>query len=88
MGTCCAAHLAAKIRDYASNAENGAVTVNVIENSFGSTVQYHGICGHIIGRQTVTTGDDSSSETQSVEGPVFCANIAEFTVSYYPKKES
>ncbi len=34
MGTCCAAHLAAKVRDYAPNAENGAVTVNVVENSF------------------------------------------------------
>ena len=32
MGTCCQAHLATKIRDYAKNAQNGAVTVTVIEN--------------------------------------------------------
>jgi len=32
MGTCCSAHLATKIRDYAKNAQNGAVTVTVIEN--------------------------------------------------------
>ncbi len=87
MGTCCAAHLAAKVRDYALNAENGAVTIKVLENPPGDTAQYHGICGHIIGRQTVTTADNFSSETQSVEGPVFCANIAEFVVSYFPKKE-
>jgi hypothetical protein len=32
MGTCCSAHLATKIRNYASNAQNGAVTVVVLEN--------------------------------------------------------
>ena len=32
MGTCCGAHLQTKIRDYARNAQNGAVTVTVIEN--------------------------------------------------------
>lgn len=32
MGTCCAAHLAAKVRDNAPNAENGAITVTVVEN--------------------------------------------------------
>jgi hypothetical protein len=32
MGTCCEAHLTTKIRDYAKNAQNGAVTVTVIEN--------------------------------------------------------
>ena len=32
MGTCCQAHLATKVRDYAKNAQNGAVTVTVIEN--------------------------------------------------------
>ena len=42
MGTCCAAHLAAKVRDYAPNAENGAVTVTVIENPGG-------ICSYKIG---------------------------------------
>jgi len=32
MGTCCAAHLATKVRNYALNAQNGAVTVTVVEN--------------------------------------------------------
>ncbi len=32
MGTCCGAHLQTKVRDYAKDAQNGAVTVNVIEN--------------------------------------------------------
>lgn len=36
LGTCCAAHLAAKVRDYAPDAENGAVTVTVIENPSNS----------------------------------------------------
>lgn len=29
MGTCCSAHLATKIREYAPDAQNGAVTVQV-----------------------------------------------------------
>ncbi len=34
MGTCCSAHLATKVRTYALDAQNGAVTVKpiVIEN--------------------------------------------------------
>ncbi len=32
MGTCCGAHLQTKVRDYAKNAQNGAVTVTIIEN--------------------------------------------------------
>lgn len=32
MGTCCEAHLGTKVRDYALNAQNGAVTVQLIEN--------------------------------------------------------
>lgn len=32
LGTCCAMHLAAKIWEYAPNAQNGAVTVQRIEN--------------------------------------------------------
>jgi hypothetical protein len=34
MGTCCGAHLQTKIRNYARNAQNGAVTVTVVENPF------------------------------------------------------
>lgn len=33
MGTCCGAHLASKVRDYAPNAQNGAVTVTVIDRT-------------------------------------------------------
>ena len=33
MGTCCAAHLAAMVRDLTPNAENGAITVKTVENS-------------------------------------------------------
>lgn len=83
MGTCCAAHLAAKIREYASNAENGAVTVTVIEDSIRQNTEPP--CSHIVGRQTTTTATHALPGTQSVEGPVYCANIAEFAVSYYPK---
>ena len=32
LGTCCEAHLTTKIRDYAKNAQNGAVTITIIEN--------------------------------------------------------
>lgn len=32
MGTVCSAHLACTVREYAPNAENGAVTVRVVEN--------------------------------------------------------
>lgn len=31
MGTCCTAHLATKARDYAQNAQNGAVTVTLVQ---------------------------------------------------------
>ena len=79
MGTCCAAHLAAKVRDYAPNAENGAVTVKVVENPpKGAT---HQACGFVLGRT-------ERFETGYVLGTqVHCVSPAEFTVSYYPKKE-
>ena len=40
MGTCCGAHLETKIRDYAKNAQNGAVTVTVIKNPPIGTCDY------------------------------------------------
>lgn len=53
MGTCCGAHLATKIRDYAKNAQNGAVTVTVIENpkvvetyKDGKAWEYYGFCDY------------------------------------------
>lgn len=32
MGTCCLAHLTTKVQEYAPNAQNGAVTVQILEN--------------------------------------------------------
>ena len=73
MGTCCAAHLAAKVRDYALKSDNGAVTVTVIENP--TKRKHQPRCDQVIGRdirQDIYVG---------------CANKAEFAVSYYQKKE-
>jgi len=33
LGTCCTAHLATKVREYAPNAQNGAVTVQLLDPS-------------------------------------------------------
>ena len=75
MGTCCAAHLAAKVRDYALDAENGAVTVTVIENpEKREEIAPAAACGHLIGH------------TADLEY-IFCMAPAEFLVSYFPKKE-
>lgn len=41
MGTCCGAHLETKIRDYAKNVQNGAVTVTVIENPRVFVIETH-----------------------------------------------
>ena len=35
MGTCCDAHLTTKVREYIPNAQNGAVTVSIVENPPG-----------------------------------------------------
>lgn len=32
MGTCCEAHLTVKVRTYIPNAQNGSVTVKLVEN--------------------------------------------------------
>lgn len=72
MGTCCTAHLAAKVRDYASKSDNGAVTVTVIENP--RTRNHQPKCGYVIGRDYPT---DLS---------ISCENIAEFALSYFEKK--
>jgi hypothetical protein len=51
MGTCCGAHLQTKVRDYARNAQNGAVTVTVIENphvtlAVGMNIVASGACDY------------------------------------------
>ncbi len=74
MGTCCEKHLTAKIRDYARNAENGAVTVNVIENpAVGDTPEE---CGYLVGR----TGIEDMRDIY-----IRCTAPAEFRVTYHPK---
>lgn len=69
MGTCCQAHLATKIRDYAKNAQNGAVTVTVIENP------------KIISEYA----DKKTGEVYSSGHCDYCKAPAEFSCSYYPK---
>lgn len=73
MGTCCNAHLATKIRGYAKNAQNGAVTVTVIENP---KIEYK-----------VLSRTDKTMEVSDI--PIgacdYCKAPAEFTCSYYPK---
>ena len=75
MGTCCSAHLTTKIRDYAKNAQNGAVTVTVIENPKINVIQIEGkhlteVAGSVV-----------------VQGACdYCKAPAEFTCSYYPKQ--
>ena len=77
MGTCCSAHLATKIRDYARNAQNGAVTVTVIENPKINIIQIEG--KHLTGIEGVGSG--------VIQGACdYCKAPAEFAVSYYPKK--
>ena len=80
MGTCCDAHLTTKIRDYAPNAQNGAVTVTILENPKKKTsdLEKNGISGTILKvalTKTVIT-------TQYCD---YCKAPAEFSVSYYPK---
>ena len=79
MGTCCASCLPAKVRDYALDAENGAVTVTVIEDLIRQNNQPK--CDYVIGRHTMTppSGD-------VILGPVYCANIAKFALSYHQRK--
>jgi hypothetical protein len=72
MGTCCGAHLQTKIRDYARNAQNGAVTVTVIENP--------GIKVQVIDESVVLP--PTTVKTGKCD---YCEAPAEFTVSYYPK---
>ncbi len=83
MGTCCAACLTTKIRDYASNAENGAVTVSIIENPNVPVL--------------IKAGDELSAEmlrkqmlaliqymSECIKCDL-CPAPAEFKVSYHPK---
>ena len=84
MGTCCAAHLVTKVRDYASNAQNGAVTIQVIKNPV-----------YIDDRTKILTSGEGHHIVRRKEGLEInwprcdiCQVPAEFTVSYYPKKEN
>ena len=78
MGTCCGAHLTTKVRDYAKNAQNGAVTVTVIENPIRE-----GPKGKVI-KRTATTLQTEETDIYIVTCD-YCKAPAEFTCSYYPK---
>jgi hypothetical protein len=71
MGTCCGAHLQTKIRDYAKNAQNGAVTVTVIENP------------KVI---LAIPKDSGPADNIHVGTCDYCKAPAEFTCSYYSKQ--
>jgi len=71
MGTCCCAHLVTKVRDYARNAQNGAVTVTIIENP---EVHFKVVAAGLQSDVTVLGGACD-----------YCKAPAEFTVSYYSK---
>ena len=71
MGTCCAAHLPAKIREYAPNAENGSITVTPLENPQITTTD---------------RGDGLTSTLIRTISCDYCKAPAEFVVSYYPRK--
>ncbi len=70
MGTCCQAHLATMIRDYAKNAQNGAVTVIVIENP---PVAWR------------WNDERKSLDVYEGCACDYCRAMAEFTCSYYPQ---
>ena len=75
MGTCCNAHLATKVRDYAKNAQNGAVTVTVIENPQIKTLI-----------KTFDQLNPKQNEAVIVGYCDYCKAPADFCVSYYPKR--
>jgi len=76
MGTCCNAHLATKIRGYARNAQNGAVTVTVIENPEVK----------ILNIDQINANQKDASIVPSYLGKCdYCNAPAEFNVSYYTK---
>jgi len=79
MGTCCAAHLPTKVRDYAKNAQNGAVTVTVIENPKVDVKLVPS------SEQTVAQVLGQTSSVIKIGKCDYCDAPAEFTCSYYPK---
>lgn len=74
MGTCCGAHLQTKIRDYAKNAQNGAVTVTIIENP------------KVDVKHIETSGGPEDLATVTLGKCDYCSAPAEFTCSYYSKQ--
>ncbi len=84
MGTCCANCLETKSRDYASNAENGAVTVSIIENSEMPVLIKSGdaISAESLRKQMLAL-IQYMSECIKCD---LCPAPAEFKVSYFPKK--
>ena len=76
MGTCCEAHLTTKVRDYAKNAQNGAVTVTVIKNPQVKLLNVD---------QINANPKDSTIPSLLAGTCDYCKAPAQFSVSYYPK---
>ncbi len=97
MGTCCGAHLQTKIRDCAKNAQNGAVTVTVIENPkieiqlIGTPSPTFTVSENQVLVQNPTFSsewiDINAANAKAVKtgNCDYCEAPAEFTISYYPK---
>ncbi len=75
MGTCCTTCLAAKVRDYARNAENGAVTVTIVKNPPQPSID-----------DATFVKDFAVWLISQPMCDVCWVRPAEFTVSFFPKK--
>jgi len=76
MGTCCGAHLTTKVRNNAKNAQNGAVTVTVIENPEVKILN---------APELTASGKDPNISVLKIGKCDYCEAPAEFACSYYPK---
>lgn len=75
MGTCCRADLAAKVRDYAPNAENGSVTVTPLEDPEML------ISGEVLSAEKLNKLIERIAKRCDI-----CGGLGEFVVSFFPKK--
>ncbi|KKM88374.1 hypothetical protein LCGC14_1259410 [marine sediment metagenome] len=85
MEVCCSAHLTIKVRDCSPRAENGEVTVTVIEHPITAMDK--------LVKRTLAEIRKNKIPTETLSPPYeipceYCKAPAEFAVSYHPKKES
>jgi len=71
MGTCCIAHLATMVQNYALNAENGAVTVKNVRTR----------------TQKLLVRDSLPPTMNKIVFCTYCQAPSEFEVSYYAKEK-